>query len=113
MIRHNSKLPGPFFLLAIFFWICQFPGILELGNHSNQRLETRFNHLTVFRGTDVLEHEDMRDIISLEPVFNARSGKLKYHIASFPTGHQIKIFANLDRHDELIAKLQSYLPSAS
>jgi len=78
-------------------------------DRGGQRLETRFNHITLFRGGDVAEHEDMRDIVSLERVANPRNGKLKYHVATFHTGKQIRIFHNLNRHDELIVKLQSHL----
>lgn len=108
-VTRKGTAPTGFLWLGIAFFIVQSVLSFRKGQHGGQHLETRFNHITLYRGSELLEHEDMRDVVSLEPTYNSRNGKLKYHVASFPTGRQIKIYWNLDHHDELIEKLQSYL----
>jgi hypothetical protein len=76
-----------------------------------QYLETRYTFITLRRGTDILAHQDMRDIASICPVL-ASSRKLKSHLVTFADGTTIRIFPNLDQHEKLIKKLESYLGKA-
>ncbi|MBI1332028.1 MAG: hypothetical protein GC165_04020 [Armatimonadetes bacterium] len=77
-------------------------------NPGRRRFEVRFTYLTCYRGTDVIEHQDMRDIVSLDSVLD-RKGKARQYIAKFSTGKTISFYAYLGKCDELIAKLRGYL----
>ena len=76
---------------------------------TNSHLETRHTFLTEFKKDEVLVHESMRDLVSIEPINHLKNGKLKYHDVAFWNGCKIKIYPSLERHDELIAKLNGYL----
>lgn len=97
----------PFASFAIY--ILAFLASKGWFRRANEQLEIRSHFLTLYRSSDVVEHEDMREIQSLE-VVTRRNGRVNYHMATFSTGHRIEIYPNLVRHDELIAKLRSYLP---
>ena len=71
--------------------------------------ETRFTFITQYYGDEILAHESMRDLVSIEPINNLKNGKLKYHEVAFWNGCKIKIYPSLERHDELIAKLNGFL----
>ena len=79
------------------------------GEPPPHRFETRFAHITQYANGKILVHESMRDLISLEPVMNTKNGKVKYHVAKFWNGQTIKIYPSLERHDELVSKLQDAL----
>lgn len=100
----------PFIVLVpIFGLLILFVHISAVREPPPHRFETRFTHLTQYSNGEILVHESMRDLVSLEPVMNSKNGCLKFHEATFWNGKTIKIYPSLDRHEELISKLQKYL----
>ena len=71
--------------------------------------QTRYTFITHYCCDRILVHESMRDLVSIEPINSLKNGKLKYHEVAFWNGCKIKIYPSLERHDELIAKLNGFL----
>ncbi|MBS1725146.1 MAG: hypothetical protein JST51_00380 [Armatimonadetes bacterium] len=73
------------------------------------RIETRFNHVSVYVSNALTIHEDMREIVSLVPYY--KRGKLDHYLVTFSNGKTLGIFPSLENPDQLLAKLRSYLPA--
>jgi hypothetical protein len=81
-----------------------------VGEQGGGRIETRFQHITLFKSDRVIVHESMQDLISLKPVM--KRDKLWYYEAVFWSGTILKIYSSLENLDRLLALLQSHLESA-
>lgn len=79
------------------------------GEQGGGRIETRFQHITLFRNDKILVHESMRDLVSLKPVM--RREKLWYYEATFWTGKTLKIYSSLTNLDELLTTLKCHSDS--
>ncbi|MBI1332363.1 MAG: hypothetical protein GC165_05750 [Armatimonadetes bacterium] len=73
------------------------------------RIETRFNHVSVYVSNALTIHEDMREIVSLVPYY--KRGKLDHYLVTFSNGKTLAIFPSLENLDQLLAKLRSHLPA--
>ena len=106
-----SESVMPLMILGGMACLLIYAGLV--GEPPPHRFETRYTFITQYHGDELLAHESMRDLVSLEPVMNPKKGKLQYHQAKFWNGKAIKIYPSLERHDELIAKLNDSLKPES
>ena len=102
-----SKVPLLVVAIIAFVGLLIYSGLPQ--EPPLHHFETRYAFITQYHGDEILVHESMRDLVSLEPVNHRKTGKLEYNEAKFWNGKSMKIYPSLERHDELIAKMKEYL----